>query len=135
LIFLDTNIFVYAAGASHAQRPACAAILRGVANGSIRATTNTEVVQEILYLYTRRGERDKGLSLARDIIFLFPELLPVTGHDVLLACDLMRRYAALGPRDAIHAATMLANTISKVASVDEDFDIIGGIQRVSPQSV
>jgi predicted nucleic acid-binding protein len=42
-VFLDTNIFLYAAGASHPWREACAKVLRRVADGSLDATINSEV--------------------------------------------------------------------------------------------
>ncbi len=49
-VFLDTNVFLYAAGRAHPERDACASVLRRVADGSLDATVNTEVIQEILYV-------------------------------------------------------------------------------------
>ena len=44
-VFLDTNIFLYAAGGPHPERAACERVLRRVADGSLEATINTEVIQ------------------------------------------------------------------------------------------
>ena len=82
-VFLDTNVFLYAAGASHLLREPCAKLpcaklLRRVADGSLDATINSEVVQEVLYLLTRRGRRDDALKLAGHLTSLFPDLLAVT---------------------------------------------------------
>jgi len=134
-VFLDTNIFLYAAGASHPQRDACARVLRRVADGSLDATINSEVVQEILYVLTRRGRRNDALKLAGNLTSLFPDLLPVTRDDVVAACDLLRRYPRLSVRDAVHVGTMLRNGLKTVVSVDFDFDQVSEIQRVAPGAV
>ena len=54
-VFLDTNIFLYAAGQAHTQRDACVDVLRRVAAGTLEATANSEVIQEILHVLVRRG--------------------------------------------------------------------------------
>ena len=41
-VLLDTNIFLYAAGAAHPLREPCANILRRVADGSLDATINSQ---------------------------------------------------------------------------------------------
>lgn len=130
--FLDTNVFLYAAGQPHPQREACAQVLRQVASGRLEATVNSEVLQEILYVLARRGRRDDAIALARHAASLFPDLLPVTRDDLLGACDLMGRYRRLSVRDAIHAATMLRNGLTRIISVDSDFDQIQEIRRIDP---
>ena len=132
--FLDTNVFLYAAGAQHLQRDACAAVLTRVAAGKLEATVNSEVLQEILHVLSRRGRREDGVILAGHVTALFPDLLPVTRDDILESCNLLRRHPKLPVRDAIHAATMLRNGIKRIISVDKDFDQIPGIRRVSPSS-
>ncbi|MGH9368158.1 MAG: type II toxin-antitoxin system VapC family toxin, partial [Thermoanaerobaculia bacterium] len=131
---LDTHVFLSAAGASHPAKEPCARVLRRVAEGSLEATINSEVVQEILYLLAGRGRRGDGVVLARHVAALFPDLLPVTREDVLGACDLVQRYPKLSVRDAIHAASMLRNGLKRVISVDADFDQIRGIRRIEPDA-
>lgn len=131
-VFLDTNIFLYAAGRAHPERDACARLLRRVADGSLEATVNTEVVQEILYVLTRRGRRQEALALARNVEALFPDMLPVTHNDMAEAIRLLEEHSGLSVRDAVHAATMLRNGLQTVASVDPDFDQIPGIRRIAP---
>ncbi len=131
-VFLDTNIFLYAAGAPHPLREACARVLRRVADGSLDANVNSEVIQEILYVLTRRGRQEEALKLAGYLTALFPDLLAVTRGDVASACDLLRTYPRLSVRDAVHAGTMLRNGLKTVVSVDADFDQVSEIRRVAP---
>ena len=134
-VFLDTNVFLYAAGQAHPRREACVKVLRRVAEGTLEATANSEVIQEILYVLVRRGRGETGVTLARHVAALFPDLLPVTGEDMRRACDLVERYPTLSVRDAVHAATMLGNGLQQVISVDEDFDQIREIRRVAPENI
>jgi len=133
-VFLDTNVFLYAIGGPHPQRDACVKLLLRVGDGSLGATINTEVVQEILFVLTRRGRRRDGLKLARDLTSLFPDLLPVTREDMLSACDLLQRHPRLPVRDAVHAATMLRNNLRLIVSVDPDFDQVAELRRIAPRS-
>lgn len=133
-VFLDTNIFLYAAGGLHPQKDACVKLLQRVADGSLEATSNTEVAHEILFVLTRRGRPGEAVKLAGGVAALFPSLLPVTRDDMLKACDLIGRDKRLSVRDAVHAATMLNNGLDVVVSVDPDFDRIPRIRRVAPAS-
>jgi hypothetical protein len=133
-VFLDTNIFLYAAGVSHPLREACAKVLRRVADGSLEATIDSEVIQEILYVLARRGRRDDALRLAGHLTSLFPDLLAVTRDDVVRACDLLHQYPRLCVRDAVHVGTMLGNGLQTVVSVDSDFDQLSEVRRVGPDA-
>ena len=64
-VFLDTNIFLYAAGGPHPEREACIALLRRVSDGSMDAIVHAEVVQEVMFVLVRRGRLRDGLRLAR----------------------------------------------------------------------
>jgi predicted nucleic acid-binding protein len=129
-IFLDTNVFLYAVGAQHPLKAPSQQVLSLVGDGALEAASNTEVIQEILYVLSRRGQRETALKLARHVIELLDPLLPVTQADISVTCDLMDRYPALPPRDAIHAATMLNNGISDIITSDGHFDAVRGIRRL-----
>ena len=134
-VFLDTNVFLYAVGASHPLREACAKVLRRVAEGNLDATIDSEVIQEILYVLTRRGRRLEALKLANDLTSLFPDLLAVTRDAMLGACELLERYPGLSVRDAVHIGAMLHNGLRTVVSVDSDFDEVSEIRRVDPAAI
>lgn len=129
-IFVDTNIFLHAVGADPPLRDASQQLLWRIAEGDLVATTNSEVVQEILFVLNRRGRKDLALDVARSTVLLFPDLLPVTRSDLLTACELLERYPGLPPRDAIHAATTLNNGIGTILSADPHFDDISEVTRL-----
>jgi predicted nucleic acid-binding protein len=128
-IFIDSNIPMYVAGRDHAAREPSRRFLGRVRAGEIDGCTSTEVLQEILYRYTAL----KRLDLAREVYDLFvqicPVVFPVTLADTDRARDLVSR--RIGARDAIHAAVMLNNDVRLIATFDEDFDKVQGIQRAA----
>lgn len=71
---------------------------------------DTELIQELLHVYNRRGQRREGLQVAQDLLDAFPHLLPITEAECREAIRLMRRYP-LAPRDACHAAVVLAHRL------------------------
>jgi predicted nucleic acid-binding protein len=133
--FLDTNIFMYAAGREHRLKAPCVAVLRRVAREELDVSTNTEVLQEILYRYGAIGELERGLHLARLAVDqVAGEVLPVTLADMRRAFDLVDRYGSeITGRDAVHAATMLNNGLTHMVSADSHFDAIEEITRLDPQ--
>jgi len=132
--FLDSNIFMYAAGREHPLKAPCVAVLKRVTQGEMEAVTSTEVLQEILYRYSTIGEFERGVRLARLAVDqVSGEVLSVTLADMQRAFDLADSYrGAITTRDAVHAATVLGNGLTHVVSADGHFDAIDGITRVAP---
>lgn len=120
---------MYVAGGEHPHRPTARAFLERAQKGDFEICTSTEVLQEILYRYTALGKP----TLAREVYDLFvelcPEVLPVTLADTDVARDLLGQVGGISARDAIHAAVVLNQRIEGVATFDEGFDAIPGIQR------
>ena len=131
-VFLDTNVFLYAVGSDHPLKAASANVLEQISEGRLDGITNTEIVQEILYVLSRRGNRQDALGFTRQTVDLFPELLPVTRGDILMACLLSENIPTLSTRDAVHLATMKTNAIDTIITADRDFDTLEGITRVDP---
>lgn len=128
LVFLDSNVFLYAVGKDPPLRAPSQRLLRRVAAGEVAAITSTEVVQEVLYVLLRRGHRTEALALAQRILDLFPDLLPVTRADMARACALLEEHPDLTPRDAVHAATALGHGLADIVSADEHFAALPGIR-------
>jgi predicted nucleic acid-binding protein len=132
--FLDTNIFMYAAGKPHEFKEPCISILSKVQSGELNAAIDTEVFQEILYRYHHINLSDKGVDLAWSMMDIGFDVLPVTKKVIEVSLYFYQQYQNKGisPRDIIHVATMMQNDIKKIVSVDRHFDIIEEVQRIDP---
>ena len=134
-IFLDTNIFIYAAGKSHPYKNPCLHILKDVERKALSALVNTEVFQELLYRYTHIGFAEKGIQLCRTIRNYPLMIYPINETDILLAIDLFEQHQSRGikPRDAVHAANLKNNGIVELISADKHFDHFEFLTRIDPQ--
>jgi predicted nucleic acid-binding protein len=90
------------------------------------------LLQELLYVYSSRGERKKGLDVVENILILFPNPLIVRKPEIEKAKDFMRKYRNLSPRDAVHCAVIVNYGLEGIISVDKDFDSVREIQRFMP---
>lgn len=129
---LDTNVVVYAIGRPHRYKQPCVRLLQDVADGAADFNVDAELLQEILYLYTARGERALGLSTCSDLLLMFPGPFPIARQELVLAHELLTRYSGLLPRDAIHAAVVQANRLDGIVSADKVFDALGNLRRFDP---
>ena len=129
---LDTNVVVYAIGRPHRYKQPCVRLLHDVADGASDFNVDTELLQEILYLYTARGERARGLTTCRDLLLMFPDPFPIGRQEVVLAHEILTRYPAFLPRDAIHAAVTQANRLEGIVSADKVFGAIDNLRRFDP---
>lgn len=131
-VFLDTNIFVYAAGKDHPYKAPCLRVLREVADGTLSAITNVEVLQELLHLLSRRKQRSQGITLCRNVLKLVPAPLPINRNTIEMLCNFAEKYPDKPTRDLLHLASMAVAGINRIVSVDTDFDVMDEVERVVP---
>lgn len=129
MIFLDTNVFVYAAGESDYQ-PGASTVIRALGAGSVAATTSVTVLEELWHL--ELSGRIEGLSgVTRAAHTLVRPALAVT--DEILAVALARgAVGRLGANDLLHVATCQAHGIAAIVTADRAFDAAHDLRRVDP---
>jgi predicted nucleic acid-binding protein len=133
VIFVDTNVLMYAAGGEHPLKRPCRDIIDGIGERSIDAATSVEVVQEIIHRYLTTERAPGGLALAEQTMDLFAPVLPITHALMRRVPDLARRYPDLAARDLIHVATCIHEGITDILSTDRGFDSVREIRRIPPE--
>jgi hypothetical protein len=134
-VFIDTNIPMYAAGKDHSLKRSCLEIMKSVASGNLKAYTDTEVLQEILYRFFSINKRQFGLQLFDSYSqIMHGSVLPITHEDMIMARMLSDDPAnvKLSPRDLIHLAVMHSHGIRHIITTDNGFKSIDGIQVIYP---
>jgi predicted nucleic acid-binding protein len=131
---LDTAVPMYAAGTPHAYRDACQWVMTQISSGGVQEVIDAEVIQEILHRYGALGRYADAVTLARDLMTLVPQILPVTAADMQTAVNVFQQYAPRGmrARDAIHAAIMQNHGLIHIISADAHFDLVAGLTRLDP---
>lgn len=131
-VFIDANIPMYAAGEAHPHKEPSLQLLEQVAAGRLRAVTDSEVLQEILYRFWALKLLPKALEVFDHFLLAVPVVLPVTKRDMARAKAILVQETGLPPRDAVHAAVLLNNGLKSICSYDRHFDRVPGIRRMEP---
>jgi uncharacterized protein len=133
MLLVDSNVFMYAAGADHPNKQSASRFLEKVATGEIEAAVDAEVLQEILHRYRSIGRWSEGrrvYDLARKIV---PRVVAVTGVTLDRSRALMDAYSQILARDAVHAAAVIETGAEGLCSFDRDFDQIREVRRIQPE--
>jgi len=129
LRLIDTNVIVYTVGSVHPLKEASERILSDIAAGTLAANLDVETLQEVLHLYSSRGERRKGFRTIEHLLMLFPNPFPIGREEIERARDLMMKHPFLGARDGIHAAVVQTHDLEGIVTADKVFDRIKRLRR------
>lgn len=118
MIFVDTNVFMYAVGGEHPLRAEARRRLFDAVDRRLPLVTSAEVLQELLHAYLpvgRGGTLDAALTLVDGCVV---EVWPVEAADVRLARALDTEHPALAARDLIHVASCRRRGVSEALTFD-----------------
>ena len=128
MIFVDTNVFMYAVGRGHPLRGAAREFFRESHRANIPLCTSAEVVQELAHAYLRATRHD-AFDEALGIIAGFGiEVWPLEFEDVTLARQLHERHPHLGARDLCHLASCRRRGVSEIKTFDRDLGAVSGVR-------
>lgn len=120
MIFVDTNVIMYAVGREHPlRRPAQkffeSALTR---KHEHRLVTSAEVLQELMHAYLpvqRMHTLDAALQL---VAALIDDVWTVERADVMLARELNETHQGLGARDLLHLACCKRREVNRIKTYD-----------------
>lgn len=135
MLLLDANIAMYAEGREHRYQQPCKRVIELAKESSLGYCIDVETLQEILYVYFSRGETDRGIGVAQDLLGMFRTIFPITVSEITVAMQLMSQSRGLSSRDAIHAAVVINHDLEGIVSADRDFDRVPGLRRFDPMEV
>ncbi len=118
---LDANVAFYAVGTAHRYKDPCIKLLTQAARSSFAFAVDTELLQEVLYVYSYRGEKDRGLSVFDDLLTVFPSPLSIGPAEMVVARRIFADFPELSPRDAIHAAVVETYQLEGIVTTDRAF--------------
>jgi predicted nucleic acid-binding protein len=125
MIVVDTTVLVYAVGTDHALRQPCRDFVQAVLDRRIEATTTVEVIQELVHVRGRRGNRQDAADIGRDFADLLAPLLTVSYEDLVSGMAIYARNERLGAFDSVLAGAASRHGASAIVSADRAF--AGGI--------
>jgi predicted nucleic acid-binding protein len=120
LIFIDSNVFIYAVGRSHPLREESQRFFLQASKGKKFLVTSAEVLQELLHVYLPVGRLetlDAALHLATESV---AHVIPVDKETVLQARNLTNSYPELTSRDLLHLAVCRIHKIGEIKTFDRN---------------
>lgn len=114
------------------MREPCSRIISAAADGSVRATTTVEVIQEFAHVHARRRDRALVARAARDYADLLAPLIVVEATDLESGLELWLEAMELGTFDAVLAAAARDRGADALVSADSAFSGIPGLRHVDP---
>jgi hypothetical protein len=129
MLYLDSNVFLYAILNDEELGERARNLLRQVQLGKENASSSALTFDEIVWV-VKKYRTLKDAIRAGEAFLNFPnlKLITVNGDLLALALNLIKKHG-LRPRDSIHAASAIANKTEVIVSTDEDFDRIKELSR------
>jgi len=118
VIFVDSNLFVYAVGRPHPLREEARAFFTAAGREGTPLATSAEVLQELLHIYLpvqRAGTLDAAIELASRSV---DRVFPVEAADVAEARALLDEHPALAARDLLHLAVCRRHGVAGIKTFD-----------------
>ena len=119
MIFVDTNVFIYAVGRPHPLRSLSRDFFNEAVLNSQPLCTSAEVLRELMHAYFPVGRTEAiadALSLIRRSGV---EVWPLEEGDVELARELSEQHPTLGARGLCHLASCWRRGVREIMTLDE----------------
>jgi hypothetical protein len=120
MIFVDSNVFIYAVGRSHPLKEEAQNFFLGSSKKGKRLVTSAEVLQELLHVYLpveRIETLDAALDLATQGI---DHVIPINSATVLHARSLVDNFPGLTARDLLHLSVCQLHKIRELKTFDRN---------------
>ncbi|MFQ5711685.1 MAG: type II toxin-antitoxin system VapC family toxin [Candidatus Geothermarchaeales archaeon] len=130
--FIDSNVFFYAKILDREYGEACVKILRGIAEGEIRAATSALIIIELVNALRKYGLGKEARGVVDATFSLDIAIYEVDPTDVRIAMKIFDEFE-ISPYDCVHAAVMKRVGTNYIISADKDFDEIKWLKRLDPK--
>ena len=119
MIFVDTNVFIYAVGRPHPLKLQAEEFFRKSRHNGEPLATSAEVLQELLHYYLPAGRYEMlGEALALVDIEV-SEVWPLESGDVKMARQLHDSHPELEARDLCHLASCQNRGVETIMTFDQ----------------
>ena len=120
MIFVDSNVFIYAVGRSHPLKIEAQNFFLDSSHKGKRLITSAEVLQELLHVYLpveRMNTLDAAMELATQGV---DEVIPIDSAAVLHARNLVDNFPGLTARDLLHLSICQLHKIKVLKTFDRN---------------
>ena len=127
MIFIDTNVFVYAVGRPHSLKDPAREFFVQANQDRMPLFTSAEVLQEVAHIYLPVGRLDDFDAVMSLVEMFKVEVWPLEERDVALARQLHEQYPNLGARDLCHIASCQRRGVSQFKTFDQRLSDVAAV--------
>lgn len=136
MIYLDTNIFMYAVDEGSQYYAICDKLTGAAAHNKIKTSTSAETIQEIIHLLRNRVSIKRGVEVASFTMTIVHDILPIDEEVLQQYLLLVKKYGQhkkVASRDFLHLATCVVNKIDTIITYDADFRKFKEVKAMTPE--
>ena len=121
MIFVDTNVFMYAVGRPHALRTPAQDFFVEANRRGTPLCTSAEVMQELAHAYLTTGRPQTFDATLELMASAGVEVWPLEGEDVALTRRLHEQHPTLQARALCHLASCRRRGVREIKTFDQAF--------------
>ncbi|HMK93979.1 MAG TPA: type II toxin-antitoxin system VapC family toxin [Candidatus Limnocylindrales bacterium] len=131
VLYLDANIFIYAAANTENSGDKARLLLTKIQRGCEEAITSALTFDEVFWVL-RKDNLELAFSVC-EAMLNFPHLeILAANREIDISAMKIIKESHLTPRDAIHAATAISGKADFIVSDDAHFDRVKELKRKEP---
>ena len=130
-VFVDSNIFIYAAQAHPEFGEACKKIIKDIEREKIEAFISTINILEIGEVLDRYAGKKESLRVLELLLALPMDILPVVKEHLIMATSYFDRYS-INYADCVFLSIMEEKFIDVIITNDRHFEKLDEIKVVKP---
>ena len=118
MIFVDTNVFMYAVGREHPLKDEARAFFRSQGDTGEPLATSAEVLQELLHAYVPVNRLDALDAAPLLVTSRTGTIWSLDAEDAFMARQLVAKHPGLRARDLLHLACCRRRGVERVKTFD-----------------
>lgn len=131
VLYLDANIFIYATINTEDLGEKARSLLGKIQQGEEKAETSALTFDEVYWAIKKHNLELAFTAVEAMLNFPNLEIVPADKEVMRSALEIIKKYY-LAPRDAIHAATAIAEKADFIVSTDQHFDKVKELKWKKP---
>jgi hypothetical protein len=132
-MYLDSNVFIYAALDVGDLGEAARALLKKIQENKATGIVSPLVFDEVLWVIQKMAGREDAKAIAQGLLELPLQWVDVGYTSVRQSMPAYE--SGLDPRDAMHVGIMIDYSIKVIVSEDKDFDKVKTIERKNIKTI
>lgn len=129
-MYIDSNIFIFAATNKGELGQNCRQIIELIEQQRISCAASYLVIDEVMWILQKNVGKENAIDITKAMLSLPLKWIDVGQSVIIRTLDIYER-TILDPRDAIHYSSMKETGLSLIVSEDGDFDGLAGMERLN----